>query len=130
VSTRANIVISDDQDELWFYRHSDGYPEGAQPMLDEFVKHVNAGHIRDNVEQASGWLIIMGHHEYDTRHAPEEFGDGRDWKCGAIEPCTGQHGDIEYLYRIDLSQKPVTIKVSNRTGPWDSPTFEPYTPDS
>ena len=61
MSTRANIVIKDEYSELWFYRHSDGYPEGTLPTLTEFLDAVKAGLIRNNVSQAAGWLIIIGH---------------------------------------------------------------------
>lgn len=32
----------------------------------------------------------------------------KDWKVGAIEPTTGIHGDIDYLYTIDLITKEIT----------------------
>jgi hypothetical protein len=32
-----------------------------------------------------------------------------DWKCGAYEPTTGIHGDIEYLYVVDLAAKEIHI---------------------
>jgi len=126
MSTRANIVIKDKYDELWFYRHSDGYPEGTLPTLEKFVKWVNEGKIRDNVCQAAGWLILIGAEEYNEKYnadthkwdklpheslfSPEKR---NDWKCGAYEPTTGEHGDIVYLYTIDLSESPVEIKVKN-----------------
>ena len=66
MSTRANIIIKDEHSQLIFYRHSDGYPEGALPTLNKFMDWVKAGKIRDNVDQASGWLILIGAQEYDT----------------------------------------------------------------
>jgi hypothetical protein len=101
MSTRANIIIKDSYDKLWFYRHSDGYPEGALPTLKEFMRKVAKGDIRDNAMQSCGWLVIIGHEEYKA-HQP-------DWKVGAYEPTTGQHGDIEYLYTIDLDKKVIIV---------------------
>ena len=115
MSTRANIVIKDEYDKLWFYRHSDGYPEGTLPTLEKFMNALKDGTIRNNVNQAAGWLILLGAEEYDVKPdftSPNYKRDGRekDWKCGAYEPTTGQHGDIEYLYTIDLEKKTLEVK--------------------
>jgi hypothetical protein len=111
MSTRANIKVIDGTEELWFYRHSDGYPEGAMPLLEEFMKHVKDGTIRDNISQASGWLVWLGAKEYDQKGPgmPGMYA-GYEWKVGSIEPTTGQHGDIEYLYTIDLQAQTITIE--------------------
>lgn len=66
MSTRANIIITDGQDKLFFYRHSDGYPSGTLPTLNLFLEWVKVGKIRDNVQQAAGWLILIGANEYKT----------------------------------------------------------------
>lgn len=133
MSTRANIVIKetysydgkDQTSKLFFYRHSDGYPEGTMPTLNIFLKWLKESKIRTDVQQGSGWLILLGAIEYNT--IPEyktvkEKGYGgseyeytdlstiaapKDWKVGAYEPTTGIHGDIEYLYVIDLGLKEV-----------------------
>lgn len=69
MSTRANVVITDSfKTELWFYRHSDGYPEGTLPTLKKFCKWVHEGKIRDNANQSAGWLIIIGADEYKEYH--------------------------------------------------------------
>lgn len=126
MSTRANIILTDNQGEkLYFYRHSDGYPEGTLPTLKKFIKWMKEGKIRNNLSQAAGWLIIIGAEEYkhcqvdyDERKkagwrnsdmlAYGHFGDNipaeplEDWKVGAYEPTTEIHGDIEWLYTINL----------------------------
>lgn len=103
MSTRCNIVIKDDYgSELWFYRHSDGYPECAGESLKEFCQGYASGKLRNNVEQSSGWLILHRHEEYKKY--------GYDWKVGAYEPSVGQHGDIEFLYTIDLGGKFLEVK--------------------
>jgi hypothetical protein len=127
MSTRCNVRIKDKQgDELLFYRHSDGYPEGALPTLKTFMQWVADGKIRSNVEQASGWLILIGAKEYDTRYErqpdgsykdvkkenllePDLHDHGYEWKCGAYEPSVCIHGDIEFLYTLDLHELTITI---------------------
>ena len=109
MSTRANIVVKSDRDKLIFYRHSDGYPEGTMPLLVEFMEKVKSGEIRDNVSQSAGWLIELG-----RREMMECFSDKipqyYKWKVGFIEPTTCIHGDIEYLYTIDLDKKTIKLK--------------------
>lgn len=115
MSTRANIIVKDKYDTLWFYR-SDGYPEGAMPILEKFMKAVKNSTIRDNAQQSAGWLILLGADEYgvkaDFTRKPFSGDEERrtSWKVGAIEPTTRQHGDIEYLYTLDLEAKTITIK--------------------
>jgi len=102
MSTRCNIIIKDGEDKLFFYRHSDGYPDGVKATLNEFLDMVKSGKIRNNLSQAAGWLILIGHKEY----LPECPADAiSDWKVGAYEPTTSIHGDIEYLYEIDLEKE-------------------------
>jgi len=125
MSTRCQVIIKDNHNELWFYRHSDGYPEGTMPTLEKFLNYVKEGIIRDNVEQAGGWLILFGAMEYgintefvkgkwvDTPKTLDELftpkGGISGWKCGAFEPSVPQeHGDIRYLYTIDLVKKTIT----------------------
>ena len=108
MSTRCNIKIIDSLGkELWFYRHSDGYPEGVLPTLNKFLDLVKSGKIRNNVSQASGWLILIGAQEYERSLEKLESGEG-DWKVGAYEPTTGEHGDISYLYVVDLDKKTIS----------------------
>ena len=127
MSTRSQVVIKDKYgDEVVLYRHSDGYPEVAMPPLQLFMSWVRKQKIRDNAQQASGWLIIIGAIEYNTIPPYETkkvsqyttYGlletikmpkdDGRSWKCGAYEPTCGRHGDIEYLYILDLNEKTIS----------------------
>jgi hypothetical protein len=111
MSTRANIIITDGYQNQIFYRHSDGYPAGVTPTLQKFVDWVADGKVRNNTGQAAGWLIMLGALEYQT--VPEmktgaakydlDFNDEMmSWKVGAYEPTDNIHGDIDYLYLIDL----------------------------
>jgi hypothetical protein len=114
MSTRANIKVKDSYNTLWFYRHSDGYPEGAMPTIDKFMQYVADRKIRGNTSQASGWLIMLGANEYDTsldrlENETDKHTSYHNWKVGSIEPTTQQHGDIEYLYELDLNKLTTTI---------------------
>ena len=113
MSTRANIIVTDGYNELIFYRHSDGYPDGAMPLLEAFLSMVQNNQIRNNVCQASGWLVILGYSEYNGHTLEMPNGDGLGWKVGAIEPTVGIHGDIEYLYVVDLKNKEIKIDGKN-----------------
>lgn len=106
MSTRANIIIKDSHDKLYFYRHSDGYPECCGEDLKDFVKGYANGTFRCNVIQSAGHLIIRGRDEY----LKDGLIDGPiyGWKVGAYEPTTDVHGDIDYLYEIDLPSRSIT----------------------
>jgi len=136
MSTRANIIIKETysyndsenkkvtvSNKLFFYRHSDGYPDGTMPTLNIFMDWLKKGKIRNDLSQAAGWLIVLGAMEYN--HIPEfelekptaygsQYGnvetikEPKDWKVGAYEPTTGIHGDIEFLYVIELDKKTIT----------------------
>jgi hypothetical protein len=110
MSTRCQVIIKDSYSEVWFYRHSDGYPEAVIPSLEKFLSWVKEGKIRADAMQASGWLVILGHNEYQVSDEPGND-PVFDWKVGAYEPCTPEeHEDIEYLYTVDLEKKEITYK--------------------
>lgn len=67
MSTRANIIIKESYsyndekgkeinvtNQLFFYRHSDGYPDGAMPTLNIFMEWLKSGKIRTDLQQATG----------------------------------------------------------------------------
>jgi len=104
MGTRANILIRDDSgDILWFYRHSDGYPEGTLPTLEKFLDLVKSGKIRNNVNQACGWLVLIGHEEY------KNYSENNSWKIGAYEPSTCAIGGTEFFYEIHLGKKEIRV---------------------
>lgn len=87
MSTRANIVLQEKGHTLWLYHHSDGYPSYL------------------------GWKLmqIMEKHKKDDGFdifdiANEMFKDKED---DGFEITKGQHGDIEYLYLIDIQDKEI-----------------------
>lgn len=69
------------------------------------MQRVADGKIRDNVNQGAGWLIVIGHEEYIDQRAKGYS----TWKVGAYEPTTQRHGDIEYLYVVDLEDKTIEV---------------------
>ena len=106
MSTRANIIIKDAYNTLYFYRHSDGYPSVAANSLRQFLRWVIDGKIRSNASQAAGWLILLGADEYGSFI---NEGSPRWWKCGAYEPTTDIHGDVEFIYIIDLDRRAMSV---------------------
>ena len=139
MSTRTNIVVRDKYSSLWFYRHSDGYPEGAMPVLQTFISWLRRDLIRNNVSQSAGWLIILGAIECNAipttgqerksdYKLPKSLEAPKDFKCGSIEPTHHVHGDIEYLYVIDLNAKTISCYEN-----WDDdgcPVGEPLFVDT
>lgn len=127
MGTRCNVIIKDEDSELIFYRHSDGYPECTGENLKEFVQLYTKGLLRNNVMQSAGWLIIHGH--FDEDYKPKTSGqpdsDGfSGWKVGAYEPTSSLHGDVEYIYIIDLTEMTLTCRVPKGMGFfWDNPTL-------
>ena len=109
MSTRANIIIKDEYSKLIFYRHSDGYPECAGEDLKQFVDGYTKDLMRTNAMQSAGWLILRGNKEYEAGSEPTKEGFS-GWKVGAYEPTNAIHGDIEYLYTIDLAKRVLTCK--------------------
>lgn len=115
MSTRAQVIIKDASTSIWFYRHSDGYPEGTLPSLRRFLDLVSSGRIRRDAMQASGWLVLIGAEEYNNplmrASSGKETYTSLKWKVGAYEPCDSfMYVDIEYLYTIDLRNDSITIK--------------------
>ena len=136
MSTRANVILSETfsykagngkqvtkTKKLFFYRHSDGYPEGALPSLKKLIDWMKAGKIRRELSQGAGWLIVIGAMEYNSIPAfkveltgktesglIESFEDPKSWKVGSWEPTTEIHGDIEFLYEIDMRTAELVIK--------------------
>jgi hypothetical protein len=125
MSTRANIVIQDSRSKLYFYRHSDGYPECTMESLKEFVDMYKT-QLRGNISQSAGWLILKGAVEYGFKgDLKDPSGDNNKyewntWKVGAYEPTTDIHGDIEYLYIINLEDKTLKCyKVGYNEDTWE-----------
>jgi len=127
MSTRAKIIVKDEYDTLYFYRHSDGYPEGVKPTLTVLLDMLKKGLVRNNVGQFAGWLILIGAWEYDTlpkrikekydvensEFKPDLKNNGFDWKVGAYEPITSDHVDFAYQYIFNLKTKEIKVYEYN-----------------
>lgn len=124
MSTRCNVIIKDEYTTLFFYRHSDGYPNVAGESLKKFVKGYESK-MRLDAMQSAGWLIIFGHKEYadEDRASGIPFLNG-SWKVGAYEPTEKLHSDAEYIYIIDLKTKTLTCRVPKGTWDWDKPSLK------
>ena len=107
MSTRANIIVVDNSSEIFFYRHSDGYPSGALPPLLRFMELIEQGKLRDNAEQSAGWIVLFGAEEYGVTMKGDRYGYG--WKCGSMEPATGLCDWCEYFYTINVQEKTLQI---------------------
>ena len=108
MSTRCHVVLKDEHAEQWFYRHCDGYPDGTLPTLFEFMTWIKDKKIRDNVQQSSGWLIMIGAIEYSD--FTSDITQPHKWKVGAYEPCPeGYHSDIQYIYTIDVEKNKLEV---------------------
>lgn len=111
MSTRAQILVKDSfGSELLFYQHSDGYPDGVLPTLYKFIDKVKAGKIRNNTEQAAGWLIVLSREELLKQNPDNDQCNIYGWKASYIEPSTCIHGDIEWFYIVDLGLKDIQYK--------------------
>lgn len=116
MSTRCNVIIKDGCTKIILYRHSDGYPDCTGEDLKDFVKDYTNGSMRLDAMQSAGWLILRGHSEYTKEDGksltlkPDPKDRFSGWKCGAYEPTDQIHGDIEWLYTIDLEKQELTFK--------------------
>ena len=150
MSTRAAIRIRDPQDELWFYTHSNGepvspflpedpdqQPQGVMPDLITLRNWLTQGRIRNNVQQASGWLVRLGvlrllDHQLTCFQNPEEPNAPAQrplnvtsdswlqpahpslplsWKASHYEPCPRHVAllDYRYAYTLDLDPPQITV---------------------
>ena len=142
MSTRANVIFTQSFSyrarnnrqvnrtvKQIYYRHHDGYPETVLPHLLKLTHWMRRGLIRRDTQQGSGWLMLFGIVEYQTI-PPHETTDNalgpvygivesiqepKDWKVGAYEPTDSVHGDINYLYTVDLVTLTILVQVRHYT---------------
>lgn len=87
MSTRANIILEEMGNHLWLYHHSDGYPSYLGEYL---MKFMATKHKKDYADI------------YDI--ANELFKLSED---SGFELTSQRHGDIEYLYIINIENKTI-----------------------
>ena len=135
MSTRATIIIKDSSETLYFYRHSDGYPETTGNDLKEFCKEYDfdSGRFRNNPAQSAGWLIVHGYYKMRedlerlaTEWAPLHLGrdSGYDWKVGYYEPTDCIHSDVEFIYVIDLDEMTLETREPSCNSFFEKPSLE------
>ena len=99
MSTRSNTIVRDQitGEQIILYRHHDGYLSGAGFDLLEYVRKMTTQKIPVNVKDVSDWIL--------------DNGDG-------YESTEGLHGDIEYLYTLELNgEVPMFVRVNEANGP-------------
>jgi hypothetical protein len=97
MATRSNVVITDEQgNELWIYRHWDGYPSENGLFIAKTLKELKR--VRHYGTFAPLANALVDHR--DSGNDP------------VYEITTGQHGDIEWLYAIKCSRSKVTVTVT------------------
>lgn len=85
MGTRANVKIVDENETVWIYRHYDGYPSAVLPDLKGFVEELKENNIV-NAEEASSYLLANDNYENTDQ----------------------QHGDIEFLYTVNVKDRSVS----------------------
>lgn len=92
MSTRCNVIIKERSGKLFqLYHHHDGYPEGVGIGLEEYI------------EQMDNECLVDGKKFSDFLCDPERD-DEYEYEGTNICP----HGDIEYLYIVDLQKREIT----------------------
>ena len=85
MSTRCHTIITQGDDKVYVYRHSDGYPDGAGEDLKDFIdKHIN---------DFKDWNPDDFAHELSCWDSQFEFED------------YGLHGDESYVYFVDMDKE-------------------------
>lgn len=97
MSTRASILVKEDDDKCYVYHHCDGYPSGIGVDMQEYLKTVKYWTIENIVND------LIKAHRCGTTHniwtGESKIGDdGYEWT-------TCIHGDEEYFYLIDCDKK-------------------------
>jgi hypothetical protein len=106
MSTRCNVILRDAESHVIMYRHNDGYPDGVVKSLDEFRRRWSMKGSK-SLATAVGLLIVIGHEEYGSKTDTCE--------AGAYEVTDGIHGDIEWLYVVDLETMRIHAKHGGYT---------------
>ena len=95
MSTRANIIIKDGVKNVYLYQHHDGYICGGLGDALTLVcpHYFNKGYSVEEIVKR----LVKEQHSHKLFVSPlSEFN---------IKPTSGIHGDIEFLYEIDIRNK-------------------------
>ena len=95
MSTRCNIIIKNKWDKFFIYRHCDGYPQVAgKDLIKRFKDKINQDYI---------WITDFVNELVKDKNNDYEITDS-------------VHGDIKYLYTIDMDKK--TFEVQEVDAQW------------
>lgn len=87
MSTRANILLLETGEKLWLYHHWDGYPSYLGYKLMEIMKTYKERKYLDIYELANEMI--------------------KNKDDNGFEITSKRHGDIEYLYVINVENKTI-----------------------
>lgn len=117
MSTRCNIVLhNNDAEPVYLYHHHDGYPMVMGPKLEAFVAAIADKGIDDPEEFAAEMSRLscadyMRPMEPDSDELTDDDRALMRTRRGRphFEHADRVHGDIEYLWRVYLSETPPRI---------------------
>jgi len=105
VSTRASIQLIDGSDTLYFYQHSDGYPEGLGEWLRRCLQLPCVQGCKGDIEYLAGMLLMEVNRDYIERNQRQPD----------MVPALDVHGDESYTYVIDANTlELLTLKGAKR----------------
>lgn len=92
MSTRANIVIKQGENEATLYHHHDGYPSGVGAGLFSYINEIlereDSDEIMKSPKSLAKYLAGIDDDEYEIEHSLS--------------------GDIEFLYIVNLDKREIT----------------------
>jgi len=95
MSTRCQIKLKNSEDNIYIYKHCDGYPEGVIPYLKIIVDKFMANRGYDECYMLAQIVRYFAVEEHKQGYSPQ-LGHFTGWGLDCCE-----HDDIEYLYEID-----------------------------
>ena len=108
MSTRAQIKCKNSEDNIYIYKHSDGYPKGVLPVLEKFVHDF----VKERGDDEPYFLAQLIRHfaiaDYKREKNDHSSPYGTSGFLGWGLDCK-EHGDIEYLYEVDLKTGEIFI---------------------
>lgn len=114
MSTRSQIKVKGS--EVMIYKHSDGYPEGVIPVLKPILERFVAERGNEPDYALAQIMRAFARHDEEYRKKRLEEAEDEIVKNMYKQPrMTGwgldtvRHGDIEYLYKVDLEERVIYV---------------------
>lgn len=97
MSTRANVKITQNGGDttIWLYHHHDGYPRGLGASMIETLREMGVGDDRR-------WFDAFTIATHLLKTDEPLYSGGECEKKNEFELTNAMHGDIEYLYTINI----------------------------